>query len=108
MRYISYLVSAAVAFSLPALGQNSAQSTGDAKRGQALAARWCDSCHLQQGQTTATDAAPPFQAVARRAASDPAFIRAFLNQPHAPMPPLNLNQAQIADLMAYLIEQGRR
>jgi mono/diheme cytochrome c family protein len=108
MRYMSCLIVAAVALSLSAVGQSAVRPVGDAKRGEVLAARWCATCHLQPGQGAATDAAPPFQLVADKAARDPGFIRAFLNKPHAPMPPLNLNQAEIADLIAYLTEQGRR
>jgi mono/diheme cytochrome c family protein len=108
MRHLSCLVVATVAFSLPVFAQSTVKPVGDAKRGEVLAARWCGTCHLQPGQSGATDVAPPFQQVARIAASDPGFIRAFLNKPHAPMPPLNLNQAEIADLIAYLTEQGQR
>lgn len=79
---------------------------GDAARGEALAQRWCGGCHLQAGQNSTTDAAPSFSWVAEQARSNPGFIRAFLNKPHAPMPPINLDQAEIADLAAYFAELG--
>jgi mono/diheme cytochrome c family protein len=108
MRIVPYIAIVAAVGSFSAFGASSMKPVGDARRGEVLADRWCATCHLQPGQAAATDVAPPFQRVAEKAASDPGFIRAFLNKPHAPMPPLNLNQAEIADLIAYLVEQAKR
>ncbi len=88
------------------LASHPVKPVGDAARGEALARRWCGGCHLQAGQNSTTDAAPSFSWVAGQARSDPGFIRAFLNKPHAPMPPINLDQAEIADLAAYFSELG--
>jgi mono/diheme cytochrome c family protein len=91
---------------LPAHGQ-APQSThpvkaiGDPVRGEALAKRWCASCHLPGANGSATDAAPSFPRVADWAQSHPDDIRTFLTRPHAPMPPLELDRVQIEDMVAY-------
>ena len=77
-----------------------AKPVGDASRGAALTQRWCAACHQPDGGAV-TDAAPTFARIAEKAKQDPAYIRAFLNHPHAPMPPLDLDQVEIADIVAY-------
>lgn len=89
-------------------GQAVAKPIGDPARGEALTQRWCATCHQPAGHATATDMVPTFPQIAAKSKDDPAYIRAFLNRPHAPMPPLNLNQAEIADIVAYFDDLSKR
>jgi mono/diheme cytochrome c family protein len=91
-----------------ATAQAVAKPVGDAGRGEALTQRWCASCHQPAGGAPATDMVPTFGQIAKKAKDDPAYIRAFLNRPHAPMPPLNLDQAEIADIVAYFDDLSKR
>jgi len=85
-----------------------AKPVGDAGRGEALTHRWCAACHQPAGAAVATDAAQTFARIAEKVRKDPAYIRAFLNHPHAPMPPLDLDQGEIADIVAYFDELSKR
>lgn len=85
-----------------------AKPIGDSGRGEALTQRWCASCHQPAGGAPATDMVPTFAQIAKKAKEDPTYIRAFLNRPHAPMPPLNLSQAEIADIVAYFDDLSKR
>jgi len=85
-----------------------AKPIGDAGRGEVLTQRWCASCHQPPAGGTATDMIPTFAQIANKAKEKPGYIRAFLNRPHAPMPPLNLDQAEIADIVAYFDDLSKR
>ncbi len=74
----------------------------DAIQGERLARAWCTDCHQVSAGSAATDAAPPFPALAAKAADDPAALRRWLADPHPPMPNLNLGTREIEDLIAYL------
>ena len=77
--------------------------TGDAAEGERLAKVWCASCHLVgPGQTAATTEAPPFESIAGRATDDLGWLRAFLTDPHPPMPQFSLSRDEIRDLAAYI------
>lgn len=101
MKKAAFLVLAALALAAPAFGQQ-AKVLGDETRGEALVRRWCVSCHLIEGRGPASDLAPPFHAVARDPRKTPDYLRTFLANPHAPMPPLQLSRAEIEDIVAYL------
>ena len=91
------LALAALAFPLVAR----AASYGDElriERGKELAKQWCASCHTAPPQ--ASDAAPSFAAVAQQ--HPPGQIRAFLAKPHGTMPPLELSNEQIDDIVLYI------
>lgn len=94
------LIGALVALAAPALGQQS-KTTGDPARGEANARRWCASCHLLEGQTKASDTVPAFATIAHDPRKGPEYLRAFLANPHPPMPPLQLSRLEIEDLVAY-------
>lgn len=98
MRSLTVILAlAAVAFPIVAR----AASYGDelrASRGKDLANQWCASCHTTPPQ--ASDAAPSFAVVARR--HPPEQIRAFLAKPHGAMPPLELSNEQIDDIVLYI------
>ena len=73
---------------------------GDVKRGEAIMGMWCIGCHLSG--SSADDRAPSLAALAANTARADGVIRAFLMQPHKPMPPLELGTQQIEDIVAYL------
>jgi len=99
------LVLTAVLFMLaaPALGQGN-RMAGDPANGEALARRWCASCHLLEGQSKASDAVPAFATIAHDPQKGPEYLRTFLANPHPPMPPLQLSRSEIGDLVAYFGE----
>ena len=76
-------------------------AAGEAVEGRRLAERWCVSCH------GATDAAPPLEALANRPNRTAYTLRAWLTQPHPPMPDLSLTREEIDDLVAYLAELAK-
>lgn len=93
---------------LLAAAQAVAKPIGDSGRGETLTQRWCASCHQPAGGAPATDMVPTFTQIAKKAKDNPSYIRAFLNRPHAPMPPLNLDQGEIADIVAYFEDLSKR
>jgi mono/diheme cytochrome c family protein len=80
---------------------------GDAARGEALVTRWCTSCHRLSNDGTATDQAPSIQWIAEQVQKNPDYIRVFLNHPHAPMPPLDLDRSEIEDAVVYFRDFGK-
>ena len=81
---------------------------GDPLLGEPIAKRWCADCHALGDGPTASDQAPGFGAIARGPRGTPEQIRAFLTQPHAPMPPLQLSRNEIENLIAYIRQLGNR
>lgn len=80
----------------------SAGAAGNGPAGQALAQRWCSACHAVDRVGPASDTAPAFSTIARTAHRDDAWLRAWLTDPHPPMPNFQLSRQQIDDIMAYL------
>jgi mono/diheme cytochrome c family protein len=75
----------------------------DTGAGEQLARQWCNECHLvDAGQKIASDGAPPFEAIANRPETTSLSLRNWLNDPHPPMPKLNLTRIEIDDLVAYI------
>ncbi len=73
-----------------------------AARGEALAEQWCSSCHLIGTDGTAgADVAPAFAGVAERMSEG--ALRAWLADPHPPMPKINLTTREIEDVIAYIV-----
>ena len=74
----------------------------DAQDGYRLAKQWCTSCHIVGPNEAGSDAARPFASIA----NDPQFtedgIRAWLADPHPPMPNLNLSRMEVDWIVAYL------
>lgn len=92
------------ALSILAAGPALAQDQGDPVAGRALAARWCDNCHVvgaQQSNATSTGA-PTFAAIAADRRITPTSVAVFLQTPHARMPDLHLDRNEIDDLTAYI------
>ena len=78
-------------------------SAADARQGERLAKQWCTGCHLTGGdQAAGGDAAPPFSVIAATAANRADDLRAWLADPHPPMPNFNLTRWEIDDLLAYI------
>ncbi len=105
MPYLKRLLPAlALAVSFAAHGAQSASPGaklyGDAARGREIAERWCAGCHAMG--VTQDDRIPSFPALARSLPRSEGAVRAFLMQPHLPMPPLELGTQQIEDIVAYL------
>jgi mono/diheme cytochrome c family protein len=90
----------AIAWAGPAL----AQSAGNALAGQSLARQWCASCHMISGtEGRMSDAAPAFEAVARRASTTETSLRVFLQTPHRRMPNYTLTRQETDDVVAYIL-----
>jgi mono/diheme cytochrome c family protein len=95
-----HLTALALICASPAL----AQSTGNALAGHALARQWCAACHLvAPGEGRSSDAAPAFEAVARRPATTETSLRVFLQTPHRQMPNYTLTRQETDDVVAYIL-----
>ena len=80
-----------------------AAAAADVKEGSKLARQWCANCHLVGGEQTAGgDTAPTFASIAETAAERTDDLKAWLADPHPPMPNLNLTRSEIDDLLAYI------
>ena len=74
-----------------------------AAQGHALARQWCTSCHMvEPGGATGSDVAPPFPQIAQDKRLTPGQLRAWLADPHPPMPNLSLTRDEIENLVAYI------
>jgi mono/diheme cytochrome c family protein len=75
----------------------------DGAAGEAIARRWCAECHVVAAdQAAAGDAAPSFRAIANDAARTESALRAWLADPHPPMPNPGLSADQIDAVIAYI------
>jgi mono/diheme cytochrome c family protein len=78
----------------------------DAFKGEALAKRWCATCHIVSAdQRQGTTQAPPFSAVASKPDFSERALAYFLLTPHPRMPDMNLTRNEAADLAAYIKTQ---
>lgn len=95
---------AAVVIALLAALATLPAAAGDAARGRTLAGQWCINCHLIDGSDPgrASDAAPPFTAVAADPAKGRAHLETWLATPHAEMPLMPLSRRNIDDLVTYI------
>jgi len=77
---------------------------GNAARGQALAERWCTSCHVVNARGTGvpTDTAPPLPIIAANPKKTNDYLTMWLAEPHGKMPDLHLGKREIEDLVAYI------
>jgi mono/diheme cytochrome c family protein len=83
-----------------------ASAAGDAAEGEKIAQRWCTSCHTVGGKPMASDKAPAFSALAADPAKSEAYLKAWISNPHPPMPNFNLSRRTIEDLVAYIRSLG--
>lgn len=77
-----------------------AWADGNARTGGWLARAWCEGCHGRIG--VASDAARSLADIARQTHAGEAWLRAWLADPHPPMPNLTLSRSEIDDIVAYL------
>jgi mono/diheme cytochrome c family protein len=98
-RSAACLVTALVVLAVASAGAARAADPGDGRR---LARQWCRNCHIVAPGTGGSDAAPPFESVANRPGFTGAGLRAWLADPHPPMPNLNLSRAEIDAIIAYI------
>jgi cytochrome c551/c552 len=79
------------------------QAAGVAANGEAMARAVCSACHIvATDQTKANADVPSFMSIARKYRGKSDTLRAFLMEPHQPMPDLSLNRQEILDLLAYI------
>jgi len=78
---------------------------GDPVLGRALANRMCVACHqVEPGQREGELPDPPaFQNLADDPAMTPLALRVFLTTPHTNMPNLILSDAEIDDVIAWIL-----
>ncbi|MGE5537637.1 MAG: c-type cytochrome [Gemmatimonas sp.] len=85
-----------------------AQTRGNADQGLRLARQWCTTCHVVEPAGRGGDVGPPFAEIANRPDRTPQTLRAWLNDPHPPMPNLGLTRTEIDDIIVYMESlQGR-
>jgi cytochrome c len=96
------LVMAVVAF-------GSGDAKADARRGRALAERWCSECHeVASGEPAGDPAAPDFPAIAAEPSATGYALRVFLRTPHATMPNFVLRREDINDIVSYILSLKHR
>jgi mono/diheme cytochrome c family protein len=78
-------------------------AAGNVAEGTILADQWCSECHaIKPGQMSPNAKAPTFQRIAAEPSATPYALRIFLRTPHATMPNLKIEAADITDLAAYI------
>ena len=97
MRGSMAVVLAAALLALPAAAQ-------DRSVGARLAVRWCMACHVvEPNQSTATDNAPTFQAIAARPGTTAGSLDRYLSTGHTLMPDFSLSSRERNALIAYIL-----
>jgi mono/diheme cytochrome c family protein len=104
-RFVKTFVGAAVAAACslgaaPGLAQ-------DGEAGRRLAQQWCTGCHMIGPSGPGADRAPPFAAIANEARRTPAWLRAWLSDPHPPMVNPGLTTQEIQSIVAYILSLRR-
>ena len=91
------VVLALALLALPAAAQ-------DSSVGHSLAVRWCTACHVvEPNQSTATDNAPTFRAIAARPGTTAASLDRYLSVGHTLMPDFLLSSEERNALVAYIL-----
>jgi len=98
-RIVHSLVTAVLLFG----SQGPANATSaDPNEGLRLARQWCTSCHIVAPSTGGSDAAPPFETIANNPMVSEDGLRAWLADPHPPMPKVDLTRTEIDAIIAYI------
>ena len=72
--------------------------------GRNLAVRWCMACHVvEPEQSTATDNAPSFRAIAARPGTTAGALDRYLSKGHTLMPDFLLSSQERDALVAYIL-----
>jgi cytochrome c len=82
----------------PALAQDPREPSPE--RGREMVERWCVDCHLIGPDGPGGDAGPSFQAVAETRSEE--ALRAWISDPHPPMPKLDISANAVDDIAAYI------
>lgn len=85
-------------------GAVAAQKAGEGLR---LSRQWCSSCHIVEPGASGSDAARPFEAIANDSGFSGDGLRAWLADPHPPMPNLDLSRAETEAIIDYLLSLRR-
>lgn len=97
MRRSVAVVLALALLALPAAAQ-------DPSVGGKLAVRWCMACHVvEPNQSTATDNAPTFRAIAARPGTTASSLDRYLSIGHTLMPDFSLSSQERDALVAYIL-----
>jgi mono/diheme cytochrome c family protein len=76
----------------------------DPSAGGRLAVRWCMACHVvESNQSTATDNAPSFRAIAARPDTTARSLDRYLSTGHTLMPDFWLSSQERDALVAYIL-----
>ena len=77
----------------------------DVENGARIAHTWCTNCHVvdSQDKGVKSDAAPPFDSIARQSGVTTTAIQVFLSTPHTRMPDFSLTRTEIRDVSAYIM-----
>ena len=97
---------AAAGLLLGTLGLASAASA-DPDEGLRLARQWCTSCHIVEPGSSGSDAAPPFETIANDPVVTENGLRAWLADPHPPMPKFDLTRIEIDVIIDYITSLER-
>ena len=98
--------SAVLTMLLAVVGAADLWAAGDPEIGRAIAERWCASCHVIAPEGSGSDAAPAFPAIAADPGRTAPGLRAFLTEPHFPMPNPQLSRSEIDHIVAYIESLG--
>ena len=101
------LAPALLALALPTAA-SAADVNPEFESGHALARAWCTSCHAVEPGVMAGPYAdvPSFAAVARLPSTTSSALHAFLSSPHADMPDIKFTDAQLHDVVGYILSLG--
>lgn len=93
------------ALSYVALTPVEAATLGEPKTGKAYAQSHCASCHsiVRDGNTSAVEAATPFQAIANTAGMTRTALYVFFRSPHPTMPNLIVQGDNLDNIIAYIL-----
>ncbi len=99
LRIVHRLAAAGFLFGASALAS---AASADPDEGLRLARQWCTSCHIVAPSTGGSDAAPPFETIANDPMVTEDGLRAWLADPHPPMPKFDLTRTEIDTIIAYI------
>ncbi len=99
---------AAIAVAICFFAVAGAARAADPQDGYRLAKQWCSSCHIVAPGQSGSDAAPPFESIANGPNFTEDSIRAWLADPHPPMPDLHLSRDEVDWIVAYLRSLQRK
>ena len=73
-----------------------------------MAERWCTGCHIVNRSGRQRDPAPAFAVLANDPAKTAQYLKAWITNPHPPMPNFNLTRRTVDDLVAYILSLGSK